>query len=265
MPTILANGLTIAYDVVGSGLPLVVLHGATTAGRQDLGPHLDQLAEQFEVYLPDARGHGGSGWDPERGIDTTDLVADVRAFVDELGLGTFHLFGYSMGAMTALHVASSWPERLLTLVVAGITPTREPRASVVRRTLDPDRIERDDPGWARFLRARHGAEDRGRWRALLPAIAADAATQRLLTAAELHRIDPPALVVVGDRDPFAPVRAVTELARTLPDARLLVVPDAGHEVLTERVSVVAAALADFYRETQDVARRRAEHPPEVAR
>jgi pimeloyl-ACP methyl ester carboxylesterase len=265
MPTIIANGLTVAYDVVGAGPPLVVLHGATTAGRQDLGPHLDTLAERFTVYLPDARGHGGSGWGADRGVATVDLVADVGEFADGLGLDTFHLLGFSMGAMTALHVAATWPARVLTLVVAGISPMREPRLSVVGRTLDTDRIEHDDPGWARFLRARHGAEDRGRWRELLPAIVADVATQRLLTAAELHAIDPPTLVAVGDRDPFAPVAQVVDLARAIPNSRLHVVPDAGHEVLTERPAVVGAALADFYRETQDIARRRAEYPPEVAR
>lgn len=264
MPTILANGLTIAYDVVGAGPPLLVLHGATTSGGQDLAAHLEALATAFLVYLPDARGHGGTSWDPARGIDTADLVRDVRAFADELGLGTFHLLGFSMGAMTALHVAATWPERVRTLVAAGISPAREPRASVVRRTLDPDRIERDDPGWARVLRARHDALEPGRWRRLLPAIVADVTAQPLLTPAQLRGIDPPTLVAVGDRDPFVPVAQAVELARALPDSRLLVAPDAGHEVMAERPKVFGAALADFYRETEPIARRRAEHPPEVA-
>ena len=46
MPTILANGLTIAYDVVGAGPPLLVLHGATTSGGQDLASQLDNLADR---------------------------------------------------------------------------------------------------------------------------------------------------------------------------------------------------------------------------
>jgi pimeloyl-ACP methyl ester carboxylesterase len=264
MPTILANGLTIAYDVVGAGPPLLVLHGATTSGGQDLASQLDRLATAFLVYLPDARGHGGSSWDPELGIRTADLVSDARAFADELGLDTFHLLGFSMGAMTALHVAATWPERVRTLVVAGISPDREPRASVVRRTLDPDRIEREDPGWARMLRARHDAQEPGRWRRLLPAVIADVAAQPLLTPAQLRRIDPPGLVATGDRDPFVPVDQAAALARALPDGRLLVVPDAGHEVIAERPAVFGAAIADFYRDTEPIARQRAEHRPEVA-
>jgi 3-oxoadipate enol-lactonase len=264
MPTIFANDLTIAYDVVGAGPPLLVLHGATTSGEQDLGTHLDVLATAFRVYLPDARGHGGSSWDPARGIQTADLVDDVRALADELGLDTFHLLGFSMGAMTALHVAATWPGRVRTLVVAGISPDREPRASVARRTLDVERIEHDDPVWARVLRARHDAQEPGRWRRLLPAIVADVVAQPLLTPAQLRGIDPPTLVVVGDRDPFVPVAQAVELARGVVDGRLLVAPDAGHEVMAERREVVGAALADFYRATEPIARRRAEHPPEVA-
>ena len=265
MPTILANGLTIGYDVVGAGPPLVVLHAATSSGRIDLGSHLDDLAAAFLVYLPDTRGHGATAWDVGDGFDTTDLVDDVRAFVDAVGLATFHLLGFSMGAMTALHLAASDAERLRTLVVAGISPAREPRASVVRRILDPDRIDRDDPVWASALAARHdplGGD--GAWRRLLPAIAADVAAQPLLTPAQLRGIVPPTLVAVGDRDPLVPVGQAWELARALPDARLLVAPDAGHEVMADRPDVFGAALSDFYRETEPIARRRAEHRPEVA-
>jgi pimeloyl-ACP methyl ester carboxylesterase len=53
-----------------------------------------------------------------------------------------------MGATTALRFAVRSPERLLTLVVVGTTAAREPRASVGRRLMDPERILRDDPVWA---------------------------------------------------------------------------------------------------------------------
>ena len=127
--------------------------------------------------------------------------------------------GFSMGAMTALHVASRQSDRVRTLVVIGITTQREPRTSVVRRTLDPDRIERDDPRWATDLARLHDPKQgEGAWRRLLPAIARDVADQPLLTPREIHRIDAPALVVVGDRDPVVPVDHAWGLQRQLGDA-----------------------------------------------
>lgn len=266
MPTITANGLTIGYEAFGAGPPLVALHGATSSDPRWLEPHLARLASAFRVYLPDARGHGATAWDAGDGFDTAGLVEDVRAFVDAQGLGTFHLLGFSLGGMTALHFAAAHPERLRTLVVAGISPAREPRASVARRALDPALIERDDPAWARDLAARHDpVQGEGGWRRLLHAIVADIDTQPILTARELHRIDAPTLVACGDRDPFVPVGQAWELARALPHARLLVVPDCGHEVMTERPEIFGAALGDFYRDSEAIARRRATAQPEVGR
>lgn len=257
--TIAANGLLIGYDTHGSGPPLVMLHGATSVGREDFAAQVPLFAKGFRLLLPDARGHGTTRGGSDRPFTYADLVDDLAAFVDALDLRTFHLLGFSMGAMTALQYAARSPERLRTLVVAGITTQREPRTSVARRLMDPVRIERDDPGWARELSRRHDAgQGPGGWQRLMPLIAADIARQPLLGPRELRRVDCPALVAVGDRDPFVPVDHAWGLMRQLPDARLLVAPACGHEVMVRRPALFNEAVAAFYRSTETVARRRAE-------
>ena len=264
MPTIRANGLDIRFDVHGAGPPLVMLHGATSVGREDFGPQIALFSKAFQLYVPDARGHGGTTWDAAAGFRYDWLVDDLAAFVDGLGLETFHLLGFSMGAMTALQYAARFGTRLRTLVVVGISPAREPRASVARRLMDPLRADRDDPAWAALLGRRHDeGQGLGAWRALLPAIAADVAAQPLMTPAELHAIDAPAMVVCGDRDPFVPVGQAWELERQLPDGRLFVVPDCGHEVTVKRPGLFNEALAGFYRATSDVAAARAGQATDV--
>ena len=259
MPTIRANGLDIGYDVLGVGPPIVLLHGSTSTGRADFAAQLPLFEKAFRVHLPDARGHGRTRWDAADGFTYAMLVDDVLAFVNELGLDTFHLLGFSMGAMTALQVASREPDRIRTLVAMGITTQREPRATVVRRTLDPERIERDDARWAANLATLHDdIQGQGAWRRLLPAIARDVAVQPLLTHRELHSIEAPTLVVAGDRDPFVPVDHAWGLKRQLPNAQLLIVPDCGHEVAAKRPGIVNEALEGFYRATEAVATRRAE-------
>jgi pimeloyl-ACP methyl ester carboxylesterase len=265
VPTVAANGLAIAYETHGSGPPLVMLHGATSIGREDFAAQIPLLSKAFQLILPDARGHGATRWDAADGFRYDWLVEDLAGFTEALGLETFHLLGFSMGAMTALQFATALPERLRTLVVVGISPQREPRASVARRLMDPRRADVDDPAWGRVLARRHDAgQGVGAWRTLLPAIAADVAVQPLLTPAELHAIDAPTMIVCGDRDPFVPIGHAWELQRQLPDARLFVVPGAGHEVMVQRPGLFNEALGGFYRSTEAIAAARAERSGDAA-
>lgn len=258
MPTIAANGLDVGYEVRGAGPPLVMLHGATSSGREDFAAQLPLFSRAFTCYVPDARGHATTRWDAAGGFEEQWLADDLLGFVDALGLTTFHLLGFSMGAMTALRFAVAHDARLRTLTVVGITTQREPRASVARRLMDPERIDRDDPRWAAELAARHDrVQGRDAWRRLLPAIAADVARTSLLTPRDLRRIEVPALVVCGDRDHFVPVDHAWGLMRQLPDGRLFVAPDCGHEVMVRRPALFNEALAGFYRSTETVAVRRA--------
>ena len=259
MPTIRANGLDIAYDIHGGGPPLVLLHGATSIGRQDFAAQVPLFSKAFQLILPEARGHGRTRWAAEHGFRYDMLVDDLAAFVDALGLETFHLAGFSMGAMTALQFAVRSPERLRTLTVTGITTQREPRLSVARRLMDPARADRDEPAWVAELGRRHDAgQGLGAWRTLLPAIAADIAVQPLLTPRDMRRIDAPTLVVCGDRDPFVPVDHAWGVSRQVVDGRLFIAPDCGHEVMSRKPSLFNEALAGFFRATEAIARRRTE-------
>lgn len=266
MAYVRANGLDIGYAVEGAGPPLVMLHGATSSGRADFAAQLPLYRKAFHCYLPDARGHATTRWDAGDGFRYEWLVDDLAAFVDALALETFHLLGFSMGAATALGYAVRNRDRLRTLVLVGISTQREPRTSVARRLFDPDRIVRHDPRWAQELsRAHDPVQGAGAWQRLLPAISRDVASQELSGPAELRRMDVPTLVVVGDRDPFVPVDHAWGLKRQLPDARLFVAPDCGHEVTVRKPALFNEALAGFYRATADVAARRAQAHPGAGR
>ena len=248
VPTIEANGLTIGYEVAGDGPPLIMLHSGGGSGPADLDRQRSLLASAFRVYLPDARGHAGTRWDVADGFSTELMVDDLFAFAEALGLTTFHLLGFSMGAMTALTAAVRHPEILRSLVTISITPAREPRLSVVRHALDPERIEREEPAWAAQLAARHDpTQGTGAWRRLLPAIVDDVATQPLVAPSALRAIEVPTLVCAGDRDPFVPVGEASLLSRQVLDGRLFVAPDTGHDVPHTAGALLDEVLTSFYR------------------
>jgi pimeloyl-ACP methyl ester carboxylesterase len=266
MRTVSANDLDIGYELAGAGPPLVLLHAASSTGRVDFAAQISPLATRFLVHLPDARGHGATRWDVTAGFHAESLVDDLDAFADALDLESMHLIGFSMGGMTALGFAVRHPDRVRSLVLAGISPEREPRASVVRRLLDPDRIERDDAAWAAQLARRHDpVQGPAAWRRLVRSVADDVATQPLLSPRDLHSVEAPSLVICGDRDPFVPVDQAWRLARQLGGGRLLVAPDCGHEVFSQRSDLVNVALESFYRSIDSGAGVRAERQPEVSR
>ena len=250
MPSVQANGLEIGYDVHGAGPPLVLLHGAGSSSREDWAAQIPAFSKGFRLYLPDARGHATTRYDARQGFTLERLVEDLAGFVDALGIESFHVAGFSLGAMTALTFATRWPERVRTLLVAGISTEREPRASVASRAMDPERFGETGPMGVPAMRRRHDAvQGADAWKDLMRAIAADVAAQPLLTPGDLRRAEMPALVAVGDRDPFVPVGQAWALMRQLPDARLLVAPDCGHEVMVRRAGLFTEAASQFYRST----------------
>ena len=254
-----ANGLAVAFHAEGSGPPLVLLHGASSTGREDFAAQLPRFARSFRCYLPDARGHAGTRWDPAPGLRYGDLVVDLDAFADACDLGTFHLLGFSMGAATALLYAIRRPERLRTLILVGTSPELEPRTRVIRHLADVARIDAQDPAWAAALARRHDpVQGAGAWRRLMPAIIEMVEHQPAVSAADLRRADVPTMVVVGDRDPFVPVSQAWQLSRQLPDSRLAVIPGAGHEAMADQPGVFSEACASFWRSAGTAAAARPE-------
>ena len=121
MPHDRANGLDIHYTVEGEGPPLIMLHGASSSAVEDWGHQRALFRQSFTCYLVDARGHAGTYWDGEGAWSRDTLVEDLRAFADALDLATFHVAGFSMGAITALAFATRDPARLASALIAPAT------------------------------------------------------------------------------------------------------------------------------------------------
>ncbi len=118
-------GVALAVEVAGSGIPIVLLHGLTATRRYVVmgSKRLERSGHRVIAY--DARGHGRSSPAPEREqYEYGDLVGDLEAVLDGLGVQRAVLAGASMGAHTLLRLALERPERAAGLVV--ITPAFDP-------------------------------------------------------------------------------------------------------------------------------------------
>lgn len=108
-----ADGTTIAYDVSGDGPPVVLLHGLTNR-RQAWDPVSALLASRCTCVRLDFRGHGASSAAPDYGMPW--WVADVRAVVEQLGLGEPALVGHSLGGSVAAVYAAAHGARAVVCV-----------------------------------------------------------------------------------------------------------------------------------------------------
>ncbi len=106
--TTTSDGVTIAYDDVGAGEPIVFVHGITDRG-DDWRPIVDRLVDTHRCVTLDLRGHGASGDAHDYGA--LAMAADIAAVVDALALDRPTLVGHSLGAMVATAAALSLPVR----------------------------------------------------------------------------------------------------------------------------------------------------------
>ena len=114
-----ANGINIHYlRTGGCKPPLVLLHGLT--GGACWIPLARALEGEYDVVMPDARGHGNSG-KPLNGYRYEDHASDIVGFIQGLGLAAPVLLGHSMGGMTAAMVESQMATAIRAVILADPT------------------------------------------------------------------------------------------------------------------------------------------------
>jgi pimeloyl-ACP methyl ester carboxylesterase len=257
----LESGATTLFgEQIGEGTPVLLLHGLTATRRYVVMGSKQLPKAGFRAISYDARGHGDSDPAPEPGAyEYTDLVGDLGALMDSLGVARGVVAGASMGAHTALAFAIAHPERVSAVV--AITPAFDGRAESFD---DWDALADGlaTGGVEGFMAAYHPKVD-PRWldTALLvtrqrlarhkhPAAVADALRvvprSRPFALSDLESLDVPVLVV-GDRDeadPGHPLAVAQEYARLLPRSELLV-EEEGKSPIAWQGGQLSHAIADF--------------------
>jgi proline iminopeptidase len=115
-----ANGVLIYYKTLGSGKPLMILHGGPGASHDYFLPYLLPLARHHKLVFIDERGSGRSQKleDPS-GYTVQAMAEDVEAVRKTLGLGTIDLLGHSYGGALAQTYALKYQEHLSHLILAS--------------------------------------------------------------------------------------------------------------------------------------------------
>jgi lipase len=238
----------IHYREQGAGAPVIALHGSASAGSQ-WRSLVGCLEGRFRVITPDLPGYGRSA--PLAGPPSLGRVAAaVGALVEAQG-EPVHLVGHSFGGAVALKIAAAMPDRVKSLTLI------EPAAFHLLRTAQlsdrrllaeiegvADTLHRfacEGDAWSGIGRFVDFWNGEGAWRRTgrrLRAAMAGTIEQVLddLAAVEGERgtlddlaaVAVPALCVMGLESPVAAMRVTELVARSLPNARLEMLADAGH-------------------------------------
>jgi pimeloyl-ACP methyl ester carboxylesterase len=256
---VLTNGLEIAYERVGEGPPLVLVHGAAVDSRM-WRPQLAALADEFTVVAWDEPGAGRSS-DVPADFGLADYANCLAVLIDELDLGPAHVAGLSWGGTVAQELYRHHPDLVATLLLVdtyagwkGSLPAGEVRARVegVRQMLAAaDHLF--DPTLPGLFAGDPPAE----FVPLMEVMAADVRPESMRTAllvmAEtdqrdlLPRIAVPTRLIWGELDQRSPLSVARQFEDAVPDAKLVVIPGAGHVSNLEQPELFNDAVREFCR------------------
>jgi pimeloyl-ACP methyl ester carboxylesterase len=246
MPSCNNQGVSIHYQVEGTGPPLVLLHGfgASLHDWYEAG-YVAALADDYRLVLVDARGHGASDKPRAPAAYRAALrAADVVAVLDDLGIDRAHIFGYSMGAVTGFALAAHAPDRCRSLVLGGASPggydPPEPDPVV-------ELLRQGAPAWADAVGRGATPERRARLLRIDPvALIAQrvaAAAEHRGVLADLRRMTLPCLLFAGEAAPehAGVAQGATQLAR----ATFVSLPNATHADGFSRTDLVLPHVRAF--------------------
>ncbi len=254
------------------GRPLLLVHGFTGA-KEDFTEWLDPLADEgWHAVAPDLRGHGASAKPPEETAYGFDhFASDLLGLLDALGFGTVTVLGHSMGGMVVQTVVLRAPERFDAVVLMdtshralradpglvemgaaiareegmaavmaaqeGLAESDEPLGTAADRRLKAER-----PGYKAFGERKMLASSPAMYATMLRTITDTAGGGDRLE--DLRSVSVPTLVLVGEEDgPF--LKPSAAMAGAIPDAELVVIPEAGHSPQFEAPDAWWAALRGF--------------------
>lgn len=245
------DGLTLAFRKEGHGpVPVVVMHGWGCNAKTMAIPAAAALTDGTTVYNLDLPGFGDSA-EPPAFWGVEEYTALVEKFCRRQGIVSPVLIGHSFGGRLAILMASRTPvSKVILLDAAGIKPRRSLKYYIkvysfkLGRRLLPLIAGR-----------RRGDEIVERWRRKAGSSdysMASPAMRQVMNRAinldltdRLHLIQAPTLLIWGGRDTATPLRDAKIMEKSIPDAGLVVYPEAGHFAFLERGPEVTAVIRNF--------------------
>lgn len=274
----LINGTQLYCKSIGTGVPLVILHGGPGLDHSYFLPQMQKLADTYELIFFDQRGCGKSSIRLDSTAMTLDaLVEDIDRIRDAYNLNTMNLMGHSWGGLLAMYYAIRHGDRLNSLILVNSTPaTSELQAAAFKiigqRTsrqdsmaqallVQTDGFKRRDPAaMQKYFRLLFTGSFKYRYLAdsltltfgpdyaarskLLHYLAKEPRLQTYDILSALEAITCPVLIIGSDYD-LAPPESNEQIQSHIRGSRYLIMKNCGHFPFIEAPTQFFPAVRDF--------------------
>ncbi|TML43336.1 MAG: alpha/beta fold hydrolase [Actinobacteria bacterium] len=264
----LPDGYNLNVEEVGSGFPLIVLHGGPGLDHSMFRPYLDALGDEYRVLYVDERGQGRSQRVDPATLSLEVFARDVDLLAETLELESFALLGHSFGAIIATWHATEFGTAVAYVISAG-GESSDALDADVQASLDA--LGADGKVIASSWEAEKTVETEAELKQLLrdqlpfhfhgdppPGYAEETVGSPEVLRyfanmgygafdyrRRLKDVDKPTLVIVGEYDRTTTPRAAGVLHEGIPNSELVVIPSAGHMTFVEQTEVYLAAVRRF--------------------
>jgi methylmalonyl-CoA epimerase len=224
---------------------LLVLHGAAGCTRSETAPLMRRLESAFHVVGLDLSGHGTSAFPPDQDFSLDLFAEDAWAAMDALDLPSAHVFGFSLGGGVALQLAHRHPDRVnrLALLQTNVQWT-EAQVNRMQERLDLDAMDEHASPRADRIRTRH--EQPARLLQQLRAFVETLPDTSETLSTILPDLAAPTLVGGVDQDSLFGPDTPRALHRTLPNARLAILPGEHHRLSKIPLPVLTPLLRQHF-------------------
>lgn len=230
------RGFKMYYEIYGEGEPLLLIHGNNGSGKA-FGNQLAYFSKKYKVIVADSRAQGKS-IDPTDSLTYEMMADDLNALLDTLKIKQAYVIGWSDGGNNGLLLAMRHPDKVKKLASTGAnlvpdTTGLEPYvfddiAKTDKKLLDSIKKTGATPALKNAYKVNH-------LMVLHPHI----------TAAQLHTIKVPVLIINGDHDAI-PVKHAAEIAEAIPNSYLWILPNSGHSTLVNYKDEFNKVVDDFF-------------------
>jgi pimeloyl-ACP methyl ester carboxylesterase len=235
------NGINLYYAVYGKGQPLLLLHGGL--GTADYwGDQVPVFAKKYQVIIVDSRGHGRSTRD-DKPYSYELMASDVLGLLDFLKIQKTALVGWSDGGIIGLDIAINHPERLTKLFAFGANYNLGGvRPDIGKSEVFNRYIAQAGQDYRRLSITPTDYEN------FLAAVSKMWETEPNYSPDQLRHIEVPTAIADGEHDEAIRREHTEQMAQLIPDAKLIILPNASHFAMWQQPAAFNKAVLDFLAE-----------------